>query len=195
MSAPIFNVKYTCVIYTFFLLHFFSIFFPFSLSISSLFPSVYLCVDLSEVVLDGDHDGLLHGAPDLLLRLQAGMWFKIHTDPVLTIDKLVCLWFWPNSDPELFTPNNGRYLKYYWINIQSAPYWLYNFRLISGLEHYYSLGTQYDRLVSTERGREKKKKKHFRLRSIYVPKVDCRGFFQYSGFWDQRLSIKNIEQI
>ena len=34
------------------------------------------------------------------------------------------------------------------VNIQSAPYWLYNVRLISGLEHYYSLGTQYDGLVS-----------------------------------------------
>ena len=32
--------------------------------------------------------------------------------------------------------------------LQSALYWLYNVRLISGLEHYFSLGTQYDGLVS-----------------------------------------------
>ena len=34
--------------------------------------------------------------------------------------------------------------------IQSAPYWLYNARLFSGVEHYYSLGTQYDGLVSLQ---------------------------------------------
>ena len=56
------------------------------------------------------------------------------TTLALTIGKLI----WQS---EYFSVDTVSYL-------QSAPFWLYNVRLNSGLEHYYSLGTQYDGLVT-----------------------------------------------
>ena len=57
----------------------------------------------------------------------------------------ICSWLWALKNGYMSSCN--RFIDL----IQSAPYWLYIVRLISGLEHYYSLGTHYDGLVSIVR--------------------------------------------
>ena len=68
-----------------------------------------------------------------------GTWFSVHA--LAHVYKKS--WIWVIQE-KLFN-ETGHYLLF--TSFPRAPYWLYNVQLISGLEHYYSLGVQYDGLV------------------------------------------------